>query len=445
MQQNDLYYVFKEVITKNKLLETGEKVVLGLSGGADSMTLFDLLFRIKAEYKIKIIPVHINHLLREASTKEAECLAKEVSRKYGTDLIVLSSNIKKIAKQEKMGVEACGREIRRKILEKIADKLGAKKIALGHNMDDQAETVLFRITRGTGIKGLCGMHMTSGKYIRPLLFTKKDKIKSYAKEKGLFYIEDSSNYELFFDRNIIRHNILSEFNKINVKATVHITELSIKCQELNQFLIRKAEEEIYKYLILQNSNVMILKAEILNLDGFILKEVLRSLYEKFTGSISGIKSFHVDKFCKESFSRNFVKVQFPRDVVFTKSSDIIFVSKKDFNKPEYEIAVNSGVIPLPYGLGCIVINEWQGNLSECRIRGFKEGDVYRGEKFKNFLYEYGIPKVLRNLVPLLTIGNKVLYTPIFDGNEFFFRNENTFFKLNFFEGELYSKILKREK
>ncbi|GAB4432846.1 MAG: tRNA lysidine(34) synthetase TilS [bacterium] len=408
------------------------------------MTLLDLIFTVKDEYEITLTPVHINHLLRDSSTEEAERLSKEVLQRYGLNLIVLSSNVKKIAKERKIGIEECGREIRKKFFECVADKVKATKIALGHNMDDQAETIIFRTIRGTGIRGLAGMSLSYLRYIRPLLFAKKDEIRTYAEKRGLFFIEDSSNYETCYDRNVIRHKILPELNKINEKATVHIAELSKKCSEIVDYVSNTTSSVFEKNVLFKNSSFIILKADFLSSEGFIAKEVLRTIYEQFTGSISGIEAFHVEKFYEGGRVKSFFKVQFPRDVVFVKSSDIIFVSKKDLSELNYEISVAENNVVLPFDLGRFVVTGEVEGFVKAKLRGFREGDIYRGKKLKHWLYEAGLPRILRSLVPLLAVGKDVLFVPLFDGNEYSYNEGRKFYKLTFFEGELYSKILKRE-
>lgn len=445
MEQSKLLKNFVNCIRQYKLIDYGidKKIVIGCSGGSDSMTLLDCLYRIKDTFGIEILPVHINHLLREESGQDAERLAVEIKKRYDLKLFVVSSDIKRLAKKKKMSVEECGREVRKLVLTHVAQKSGATKIALGHNLNDQAETLIYRIARGTGFRGLCGMNVMSDGFIRPLLFTEKSDIKAYAVENRLFYIEDSSNYELCYDRNIIRHNILPQLGKVNKKAINHLTSLSKISWELNNYIEEEARKQCDRFLFCVTKDFRIYSSDILKLNVFICKEVLRAIYEQFTGSISGIDAFHVNMFYENAITKKYFRQQFPHDVEIVKSSDIIFVSKKGFDVPPYEFNAKEGLNILPFGLGFFEIEMSKGDASELIIRGFREGDLYNLKKLKAFYYEKGVPQVLRRLLPLVVFDSEVIYTPLCGKREFFLKNSKLAFKINFLETELYSKIINR--
>jgi len=446
MEQNKVFKTFFDCVKDYNLITKGVdgKILVACSGGSDSMTLLDCLYRIKDRFDTKIIPVHINHLLRQEATKEAEELAKEIKRRYGLTLFVISCDVKKNAALKKIGVEECGRNLRLYILGEVAHRIGATKIALGHNLNDQAETLLFRMTRGTGYRGLCGMKPISDKFIRPLLFVEKAEIEAYVKENGLFFIDDYSNYELCYDRNILRHKVLPQLVKINKRAVNHLVELSKKSWELETFLSRQVNNIIDANLIAQSRDFLVFRSKLLEKDQFLAKEALRAVYERFKGSIAGIDAAHIENFYLNALAKRFFKLQFPHDVVMIKSSDIIFVSKKSFNVPKYEFFAKNGINQLPFGLGKFELKALKGDVSALTIRGFREGDIYMGKKLKTLFYDAKIPQVLRQLVPLVALGNEVVFLPLCEKNETFFENSSLSFKINFLEGELYSKMIERE-
>lgn len=445
MEQSKLIKTFIDCIRQHKLIEYGidKKIVVGCSGGSDSMTLLDCLYRVKDAFGIEIIPVHINHLIREESGNDAERLAAEIKKRYDLKLFVVSSNIKSLSKRWKMSIEECGREVRKIVLTKVAKKTGANKIALGHNLNDQAETLIYRIARGTGFRGLCGMNVMSDSFIRPLLFIEKSDIKAYADENALFYIEDSSNYELCYDRNIIRHNVLPQLSRVNKKAINHLTSLSQICRDLNNFIDEEVKKQCDRFLIAKTQDFIIYSSDILKLNVFICKEVLRALYEQFAGSIHGIDAFHINMFYENAIKKENFRQQFPHDVVIIKSSDIIFVSKKCFDVPPYEFIAKEGLNMLPFCLGSFEIEMVKGDISSVIIRGFRDGDLYNGRKLKKLYNDKGVPQVLRRLLPLVVFDGKVIYTPLCGKKQASFKNSRLTFKINFLESELYSKIINR--
>ncbi len=444
MEQNNLFVAFCDFVKRYSLIEKGvdKRIIVACSGGSDSMVLLDCLFRLKDFFEIDIIPVHINHLLRETSTQEASWLAGEIKEKYGIVPVVIATNIRKIAEKRKIGIEECGHHVRKNILNWLADKLNATKIAIGHNLDDQAETVIFRIIRGTGVKGLCGMKAVSGRYIRPLLFFQKSDIARYARENNINYVEDRSNYELHFDRNVIRHKIMPLFKEINKEAKTHIFDLSLRCQELDTFIREQQENVFKKYLVFSSDRFLILEGQILKLGDFLSKELLRHIYQVAAGTINGVDSFHINRFYEEARKKKRFSMQFPKDVVFTKSSDIIFVNKKGFQTYWHIGSIKNGRIVLPFQLGFFDVEIKAGDAADFVVRGFSHGDMWKGEKFRHILYELGVPDVLRGLVPLLAKEKQVYYTPLCGNKDFFYDDDTTSLKISFLEGDLYSKIFR---
>lgn len=446
MVLNKILEIFKDTISRYQMITEGRdnKIIVGCSGGPDSMMLLHSLFQLSEIYNIEIVPIHINHLLRDSSSKEASELSCYIKDMYGLTLRVMTVNARKIARKKGMGIEECGRFVRQKIFKYFANYIGASKIALGHNLDDQAETVLFRITRGTGIVGLSAMKPVSEGYIRPLIFIDKKSILQAVKEANLFYIEDSSNYSFEYDRNVFRHKIIPELENINSSAKKHLFELSKKAWEIEDYLDNVVSEILAENSILTTKEFWILKADILEKGDFLSKQVLRGVFINFTGQKMGVDSFHLNNFYEQAKEKKRFKEDFPQKVVFARHFDTIVVMKNEFNIQSFEMKAAFGENLLPYQIGSFeLIDEKykkETELSELVIRFFKNGDRYKNKKLKEFLYEADILGFLRRLLPLIAKGKDVIYMPFFDGNNFFYDTENFQCKINFVEGELYCKI-----
>ncbi len=241
----DWLKVFKNTVRENKLLESGDAVLIGLSGGPDSVALLHLLSRIQKEMKLSINAVYINHQIR----KKAACIEEEFCQKlcdrYGIELDIVSEDIPALAQKRKKGLEETAREFRYEVFDLLAAEDGYDKIALGHHADDRVETVLFRILRGTGSAGVAGIPIMRDKCIRPLYdFTKKD-ILAYLKKNKLSFCLDESNIGTDFSRNYIRNELLPRIRKrINPRVDRALLNLSEITGEEERFL----EQVVKKYV-----------------------------------------------------------------------------------------------------------------------------------------------------------------------------------------------------
>ncbi|MDR0272908.1 MAG: tRNA lysidine(34) synthetase TilS, partial [Clostridiales bacterium] len=188
------------VIEKFEMLLRGDSVVVGLSGGADSVALACVLRELGA----KVFAAHVNHNLRGVDSDADEAFVKGLCRKLGVDLKVFSVDVKKYAEEKKIGIEEAARIIRYEFLELARAEFGAEKIAVGHNSDDNAETVLMNLCRGSGLRGLGGIAPVNGAVIRPLIETSRNEIEEYLRNKKIEFIMDESNKSNDFTRNRVR-------------------------------------------------------------------------------------------------------------------------------------------------------------------------------------------------------------------------------------------------
>ncbi len=211
----------RNTIKKNHLINKGDKVLIGVSGGPDSVALLYFLNSFKKEFKLTLHIAHLDHMLRKDSHKDAE-FVRGLAKKLKIPLTTAQINVKRIAR--KGSLEEIARNARLGFLFKVAKDIKAKKIALGHNLDDQAETVLMRILRGTGLHGLSGIlpkrAIAGYQIVRPLIEVKRKEIEAYLKRKKIHPRQDTTNLEDIYFRNKIRNKLLplleQNYNK-NIK------------------------------------------------------------------------------------------------------------------------------------------------------------------------------------------------------------------------------------
>ncbi|MBI3592347.1 MAG: tRNA lysidine(34) synthetase TilS, partial [Nitrospirae bacterium] len=205
----------KRTIQKYSMLSPGNRVLVGLSGGPDSVCLLTILDQLKPELALDICAAYIEHGLRPEETPYEIDFCKELCSSMGIPFITRSIDVKSYAKENKLNKQEAARELRYKALDETASEIGADKIALGHNSNDQAETVLMRLFRGAGMSGLSGIPPVRRHIIRPLIETERNEIEDFLKNKGIDFVTDSSNLDKHYMRNKIRHSVMPAIKSLS--------------------------------------------------------------------------------------------------------------------------------------------------------------------------------------------------------------------------------------
>ncbi len=200
---------------RHKMFEPGRGVLVALSGGADSVALAAALLELSSRLGIEVSAAHLNHCLRDAESDRDEQYVRDFCAKYDIPLVVESYNIKELALEKRMGIEEAARLVRYNFLEGSAERLGCGSIATAHNANDNAETMIFNLARGTGLRGLCGIPPVRGNIVRPLIDITRSEIEHYLNLRGIPYVTDSTNADSTYTRNRIRHSVLPVLLDIN--------------------------------------------------------------------------------------------------------------------------------------------------------------------------------------------------------------------------------------
>ncbi len=303
-----------QTIKKYNLIENGDKVVLGVSGGPDSISMLDILNEIQEDKKnnldFEIVVAHINHMIRKDAVED-EKYVKEFCKKKKIEFYSKSIDVEKLANTNKTGIEETGRMVRYNFFEEILEKVNATKIAIAHNKNDKAETIIMNFMRGSGISGLRGIEEKRGKYIRPLIECERIEIEKYCEEKKLNPRIDTTNSENKYTRNKIRNVVIpyikNEFNPNIINTLNRLSEL-VKEEEL---YIEKQVEKVYKNLIMEeNQKQIILDLKKFNQEEKVIKSrlVLYTITRLF-GSSNGIEKVHVEdiiKLCSNNIGNKYL-------------------------------------------------------------------------------------------------------------------------------------------
>lgn len=312
-----------ETIKKYNLIENGDRIVCGVSGGPDSIAMLNILNKIRNEgiIKFEIFVAHINHGIRENAKLDEEYVL-DFCKNNGIECYVLHANIKETAQKEKRGLEETGRIIRYEYFDKILKETNSNKIAIAHNSNDNVETVLMNIIRGTGLSGLKGIEAKSGIYIRPLIESNREVIEEYCSSKNLNPRHDESNDENIYTRNKIRNILIPYIKKeLNPNILETITRLSdIAKDDLNYLDLQT--ELAYNQMCLEEKNITknVYNVEnkatiILDLRKFnsqnkaIQKRIILYSINKIFGTTKGIEKIHIEdiiKLCNNNIGNKFL-------------------------------------------------------------------------------------------------------------------------------------------
>ena len=285
----------RNIITKYNLLDKGDSVIVGVSGGPDSMTLLTLLLELKEEYNLQIYVAHVNHMIRENAIKDEEYV-KEFCDKNNIKLFIKRENIIEKSKQDKKGLEETGREVRYNFFEEVSKNTNSNKIAIAHNLNDKIETIIMNLTRGTGISGLKGIEPKREKYIRPLIEIERSEIEKYCEEKKLNPRIDESNQDNTYTRNKIRNIVIPYIKKeLNTNIINNLNRLSEIVKENEEYL-EKITTEAYKEILLEKQEKIIRfdTKKFIKQEKIIQKKLILKGIEEVLGTTQGIEKVNIE-------------------------------------------------------------------------------------------------------------------------------------------------------
>lgn len=290
-----------DTINKYNLISPDDIIVVAVSGGPDSMCLLDNLVNLKEKLKIKkIVVAHLNHMIREESKAETEYV-KEYCKNKDIECFVKFVDVMKKSEEQKIGTEEAGRRARYDFFDEVAQEVNANKIAIAHNQNDNAETVIMHLLRGTGISGLSGIKpYREEKFIRPLIKCKRNQIEQYCSENKLNPKYDKTNDDNTYTRNRIRNELIpyiqKEFNPNIIETMDRLSELVLD-EEI--YMEKVTKEEFEKISIEERANAIVVDLRKFNLLEYVIKtRLILYITKKIFSSTNGIEKRHVEDIIK---------------------------------------------------------------------------------------------------------------------------------------------------
>ena len=301
-----------ETIKKYNLIENGDKLVLAVSGGPDSMAMLNILNELKNDGVIdfSFCVAHVNHMIREEA-KDDEEYVKNYCKQNGIDFYSKSIDVRKLANNNKVGTEEAGRYVRYKFFDEILEKTGSNKIVIAHNKNDKVETMIMNIMRGSGITGLKGIEPKREKYIRPLIECERVEIEDYCEKEKLNPRIDKTNFENTYTRNKIRNIVIpyvkKEFNPNIIETLNRLSELVVDEEKY----VEKQIEKVYKELLdSENEKEITLDLKNFNKQEKVIKSrIILYTITRLFGTSKEISKVHIDdimKLCSNNIGNKYL-------------------------------------------------------------------------------------------------------------------------------------------
>jgi len=427
-----------EFIKEHGLFAPGDKVVVAFSGGADSMALVDILAKLP-DFPLQIVVAHLNHCLRGDESESDELFVRNLAEKYALPVEIAKVDIQAAAVYHGLSLEEAGRNARRSFFLEIAEKESAAAVALGHHKDDQAETVLMRLIRGAAGSGLTGMQpRRSGSiFMRPLLCLNRTEIEGYLRKGSLQWREDSSNLDIKFLRNRVRHELLPLLKSYNQEMTENLNRTAQALgadEELVDAVVERALPRIVATFPEEiRINLKMLQYE---LPAF-RKRLYRKVHFMLRGDLKRISSRHladIDRLA--TGSKGSGKITLPSGVLVIRKyeSMILTNSPEEQARENWEISVDTcGFYQLAENLKLLVERvdclpaDWLETGKETIfidliqvpfpwvIRCFREGDRFSpfgmkgSKKVKDFFIDKKILPGFRKSIPLFLSEGEIFW------------------------------------
>lgn len=446
----------RRYVEKYQMLTKEDGVIVGVSGGADSVCLLLVLLELQKEIGFELAAVHVNHGLRGIDADSDEAYVKRLCEERCVPLETYFVDVAFVAKERKQSTEEAGREVRRECFERAGSKYKATKVALAHHQNDNAETMLFRLARGTGIKGLGGMAPMAGKYIRPLLCVEREEIEAYLEGQGIKYCIDETNESDEYTRNRVRNHLIPYMEReLNEKTVSHINDTMDYMRQVQEYL----EEQTHKYkkmcLTQTEKGYCILQAEYQRIPEVLRPILIKNVLVDICQREKDLESAHLNQI-EELFARQTGrKIHLPYGMEAKRIYDGVEIYRKmeeyAHSPEEFFFCLEEQSATYEWHnqkICCRILNKLQidGETLEkshtkcfdCDIikngisfRTRRPGDYItihsdgRKQKLKSYFINEKVPQEERDKVLLVADGNHVLWIVGYRVNCAYQVNENT--------------------
>ena len=423
-------------VRAQNLFQPGDTIIVAISGGADSTAMLDLISGLPG-FSLKLVAAHLNHCLRGSASDEDEESCRQLALRYDIPFESRRIAVREYASQNRLNLEDAGRRLRTSFFTELRDKWQASAVALAHHADDQVETVLMNLLRGTGSDGLSGMpYRNSRGFIRPMLDIYRREIDAYLAERGLNWREDASNLDTAFLRNSIRHELLPLLEQYNPAIRERLTTTSRLIADENKLLEQLAEQSTARVCSSVGGALRCDIRQFSEEPAPLRRRVFRIILERLTGTLDNFSSRHLAALDQLLYSsRPNATLNLPQGVIASKEYDTLLLQRSANVAPitmDELILEGQGEYPLPNGSTLIIsIESTPPQISKIppdincfdlskapfpwRIRTFRNGDriipfgMNGSKKIKDLFIDHKIPLRQRRTIPILFSGHMLLW------------------------------------
>lgn len=333
----DLIKKIKKNISENSIIDEKDRILVGLSGGPDSIFLLYILHNY---FNNQLIITHINHKLRGVDSDLDEKFVRTISQKLKIPLYVIREDVKKLSNENKKSIEEVGREVRFSFFDKTLKVENFNKIALGHNLDDNVETILINFIKGSGTKGLIGIPEKRDNIIHPIINIKKEEILKFLEENKIEYRVDKTNFEIDFLRNKVRNYLLpiieKEFNK-NFKEKILSLSNILKVED--RFLDNLVENIKNDLIEFEDDFIKIDNKKFQKLDLSLKRRLIRKAIDYFNRDLREYPLEHIDKVISLENKKTGKEIELPFNLIAVKDKNKIIIEKKGVEIPNFYIEI----------------------------------------------------------------------------------------------------------
>jgi tRNA(Ile)-lysidine synthase len=427
----------RSTIKKYNMIKSGDTIVIGVSGGADSLCLLHVLNTLKDELQVKLFAVHLNHQFRGLDADADADFVEKICKAWNVPYKIETFDVPAYAKQQGLSPEEAGREIRYKLFGEAKEALKATKIAVAQNLNDNIETILMRLIRGTGLEGLKGIDAVRDDIIRPLLRQNRSAIEEYCQQNSLEARVDKTNLEPIYLRNKIRLELLPYLRqRFNPNIDEAIERMGQVVREENNYLEQQTEMLMQSIGELNNNCITIKTESIRNLHPAMQKRLLRKAVENIATTLNSFEYKHFQGILELLNKSTGAAIELPKGLKAYISYENLIIcknientDKKCYYKLKYnynnyinEIDVNINVklisggelSSVPKNFNTVYIDADKVKY-ELIVRSREQGDIFSpigmkgSKKLKDYFIDKKIPKEKRDQVMLLTDGNEIVW------------------------------------
>lgn len=375
----------EQYVAKRNMIKKEDKLIVGVSGGADSICLLFVLLEMQKKLPFEMVVVHVNHGLRGEAADADEAYVRQVCAEHGLTCVVYRENIELIAKKRKQSTEEAGRDIRREVFLRTMEEYGGTKIALAHHKNDSVETFFMNLARGTGVKGMGGIRPAAGAFIRPLLCLERREIEQFLTERQISYCTDLTNESDDYTRNRIRNHVIPYLEQeVNPCTVAHIGQVMEQLQELQSYMDEQTEIHLEQCVKKNEKGYIVFQEPFACVPALFRPLILKKVLVEVCAREKDIEEIHLQEL-QELFQKQVGKqVDLPYEMYGKRSYEGVYIQKKTLLRTE------SIQMDVSFSEGREQVIEWNGSKLICKLLEDVSTNEMQLEKVNKKHFDYDI-------------------------------------------------------